>query len=214
MTNEFAYPYARHVLTSAVPGLLTGLGLIVAIGAQNAFVLRQGITRHHVVLVVVICAFSDLALIMAGVFGFGTVVAAHPGALTVARVLGAAFLIGYGVLSLWRARKPANLDARAASKGAASSKAVVLTALAFTWLNPHVYLDTVIMLGSIAVTHGPVGKWWFGVGAGLASILWFSALGFGARYLEPLFAKPTAWRILDVIIGAVLIGLAVRLVLS
>ncbi len=201
-------------LISVVPGLLTGLGLIVAIGAQNAFVLRQGITRRYVLLVVAICALSDLALIFAGVFGLGVMVAAHPQVLAVARWLGAAFLISYGILSLLRARRPAVLEANATRPSDTSTKTVALTALAFTWLNPHVYLDTVIMLGSIAVTHGPVGKWWFGVGAGLGSILWFSALGFGARYLEDLFTRPSAWRILDLLIGCMLIGLAIRLLLT
>ncbi len=191
-------------------GLLTGLSLIVVIGAQNAFVLRQGIRRAHVGVVVAICALSDLVLIIAGVAGVGTLVDRADWLIGVVTWLGVAFLVWYGIGSLRRARHPETLAA--AGRDPVAVGAVALQALALTWLNPHVYLDTVVLLGSIAQTHGPVGRWWFAAGAGAGSILWFSALGFGARVLAPVLAKPRAWQVLDLVIGLVMFVIAASLV--
>jgi L-lysine exporter family protein LysE/ArgO len=196
------------VLVDVVAGLVTGLSLIVAIGAQNAFVLRQGLLRAHVGVVVAVCAVSDLVLILAGVAGIGAVVERAPSAITVVRWLGVAFLTWYGVASLLRARRPDAL--RAARTGATSRRAALATAFALTWLNPHVYLDTVLLLGSIANQRGE-GRWWFGAGAALGSLLWFTALGYGASRLSGLFASPTSWRVLDVVIGVTMLAIAVGL---
>ena len=180
--------YRRLMLIAALSGLVTGLSLIVAIGAQNAFVLRQGLRRHHVLLVVGVCALSDLALILAGVAGIGTIIERAPGVLTVVRWFGVVFLLGYGLLAARRAVRGGHLEAAADRQ--LSARAVLATALAFTWLNPHVYLDTVLLVGSIASTHGPSGRWWFAAGASIASIGWFTALGFGARGAHPTVPPP------------------------
>lgn len=196
---------------AVLAGLGLGFSLIVAIGAQNAYVLRQGLRREHVLAVVIICALSDLVLIGLGVAGAGFVFGLVPWLTTVVRFAGAAFLVVYAVLAARRALRPAKgLDAGAAP--ARTSLAVVITtALALTWLNPHVYLDTLVLLGSIASTHGD-DRWWFGLGAGATSIVWFTLLGFGARLLAPVFARPLAWRILDGLIAVVMFGIAVSLV--
>ncbi|WP_341927163.1 LysE/ArgO family amino acid transporter [Nocardioides psychrotolerans] len=199
------------MLDSLVSGLLTGLTLIIAIGAQNAYVLRQGLLRAHVGPVVAVCAISDLVLIVAGVSGIGTIVEQAGWILDVVRWLGVAFLTWYGVSSLLRARRPQGLEA--ARAGAPSLRAAVTTAVALTWLNPHVYLDTVLLLGSIANAQGD-GRWWFTVGACTASILWFTSLGYGARLAERALATPRAWRILDVLIGLTMLGIAVKLALG
>jgi L-lysine exporter family protein LysE/ArgO len=197
------------VLDSAAAGLATGLSLIVAIGAQNAFVLRQGLAREHVGLVVAVCALSDLVLIVAGVAGIGTIVERAPAALTVVRWLGVAFLTWYAAASLWRARRPEALHAavaRSTSRGGALGRAVALT-----WLNPHVYLDTVLLLGTVSSHEGPSGRWWFALGASLASLLWFAGLGYGARLASGLLARPRAWQVLDVAIGVLMLAIAGRL---
>ncbi|WP_311878282.1 LysE/ArgO family amino acid transporter [Microbacterium forte] len=209
-------------------GLGLGLSLIVAIGAQNVFVLRQGIRREHVLPVVIICAVSDALLIAAGVAGLGFVISAAPWLIVVARWAGALFLLVYGILAArraWRGGEQLRVDpavgerATGRSSGPATATAtrtalapVVATALALTWLNPHVYLDTVLMLGSIAATHGE-DRWLFAAGAIMASILWFTALGFGARYLGRWLRTERSWRILDALIAIVMITLAVSLVL-
>jgi L-lysine exporter family protein LysE/ArgO len=196
-------------MLAALSGLGFGLSLIIAIGAQNAFVLRQGLRREHVLVVVLICALSDALLIGLGVGGLGTLLQLVPWLLVLVRVGGAAFLIVYGILAARRAVRPAALITEDA--GATTPLfAAVMTCLALTWLNPHVYLDTVVLLGSVAGTHGD-DRWWFGLGAVVGSILWFTALGFGARFLRPLFAKPRAWRVLDGIIAVVMIAIAVSL---
>ncbi|NPD04411.1 amino acid transporter [Nocardioides sp. zg-1308] len=195
-----------------VAGLLTGLSLIVAIGAQNAFVLRQGLRRSHLGLVVAVCALSDVVLIVAGVAGIGVVVDRAPWAVEAIRWLGVAFLVVYGVGSLLRARRPQSL---AAGDAVVERRAGVLArAVALTWLNPHVYLDTVLLLGSIAGTHGEPGRWWFALGACVASVLWFAGLGYGARLAAPRLADPRAWQVLDVVIGLVMFGIALRLALG
>jgi L-lysine exporter family protein LysE/ArgO len=200
------------VLAATLTGLLTGLSLIVAIGAQNAYVLRQGLARDRVGVVVAICAASDVLLIVAGVAGVGVLVENAGWALDAVRWLGVAFLTAYGVMSLWRARSPEAL--RAADAPASSLGGVAARALALTWLNPHVYLDTVLLLGSLAASHGPGGRWWFAVGAGLASVAWFLGLGYGARLLSPLLARPRAWQVLDVLIGLTMLTIAVSLAVS
>lgn len=192
-------------------GLLTGLSLIVAIGAQNAFVLRQGLRRSHVGLVVAICALSDVVLILAGVAGIGVVVDRASWAIEVIRWLGVAFLTVYGVGSLLRARRPQVL---AVGDGVVESRGgVVARAVALTWLNPHVYLDTVFLLGSVAADHGAL-RWTFGLGAVLASLCWFTALGFGARMLGRFLAEPAAWRVLDGLVAATMIVLGAVLVIG
>ncbi|WP_343995224.1 LysE/ArgO family amino acid transporter [Terrabacter terrae] len=198
-------------MTSFVPGFLTMASLIVAIGAQNAYVLRTGLARHHVALVVTVCALSDAVLVLAGVLGVGGLVTAHPGLLTVVRWVGAAYLIGFGVLSLRNARHPKALGA---SDAVPSRNGVLATVLALTWLNPHVYLDTVLLVGSLANQHGREGRWWFAGGAAAASLAWFTALGYGARLLAPLFARPATWRVLDVAIALVMFTIAATLLLS
>jgi L-lysine exporter family protein LysE/ArgO len=200
------------VLDALIAGLLTGLSLIVAIGAQNAFVLRQGLLRQHVGAVVTVCAVSDLVLITAGVAGIGAIVQHAPTALDVVRWLGVAFLTAYGVRSLWRARHAGSLQA--ARQSEPRLRGALVQAVALTWLNPHVYLDTVLLLGSIAAHHGPTGKWWFAVGAGLASIVWFTGLGYGARFLAPLLSRPRAWQVLDVLIGLTMLAIAFQLARS
>jgi L-lysine exporter family protein LysE/ArgO len=208
------YPdaYGRPVLAAALSGFFTGLSLIVAIGAQNAFVLRQGLRRRHVLLVVAVCASSDLMLILAGVAGIGTIVERVPVVLVAVRWFGAAFLLGYGLLAARRALRGGRLEASAGRQ--LSTPAVLGAALAFTWLNPHVYLDTVLLVGSIASTHGVLGRWWFAAGASLASIGWFTALGYGARALTPVFRRRNAWRVLDGVIAAVMLTLATSLLVS
>jgi L-lysine exporter family protein LysE/ArgO len=197
------------VLDAVVAGLLTGLSLIVAIGAQNAYVLRQGLLRQYVGPVVAICSLSDLLLIAAGVAGIGAIVQHAPTALTVVRWLGVAFLTAYGVRSLWRARHAEALEA--STEEEPRLRGAVLQATALTWLNPHVYLDTVLLLGSIAAHHGPSGKWWFAAGAGLGSLVWFTGLGYGARLAAPLLSRPRAWQVLDVLIGLTMLAIAYQL---
>jgi len=192
----------------ALTGLGFGLTLIVAIGAQNAFVLRQGLLREHVGGVVAICVASDALLIAAGVAGLGTLVMGAPDVLELVRVGGALFLLAYAALALRRASRPRVLAA--VEDGAPNRTAVLMTCLALTWLNPHVYLETVLLLGSIAGTHQD-GRWWFGLGAIVASTLWFTALGYGARLLRPVFARPTAWRVLDVLIAITMTVIAISL---
>ncbi|CAN5514054.1 LysE family transporter [soil metagenome] len=206
------------LLTALVSGLVTGLGLIIAIGAQNAYVLRLGISGppRAVLLAVTICAVSDLVLIFAGVLGIGVLVEQVPVALVVLRVIGSGFLIVYGLLAARRAIRPKALaveDAPATGirLPGANLKTVALTAIAFTWLNPHVYLDTLLFLGSVANQQPGDLRWVWAAGAMASSILWFFSLGFGARFLRPIFAKPMAWRVLDSIIAVIMIGLGLKL---
>ena len=198
-------------MTPVLFGFVTGLSLIVAIGAQNAFVLRQGIRNEHVLPVVILCAVSDLVLIVAGVAGVGALVTAHPQLMTIARYGGAAFLLAYGLLAARRALQPAVMTPGDA--GSARLPAVLLTCLTLTFLNPHVYLDTVVLLGTLASQQGD-GRWRFGAGAALASLVWFFGLGFGARQLAGLFAKPVTWRILEGVIALTMIALSVSLALT
>lgn len=199
-------------LLPALLGMVTGLSLIVAIGAQNAFVLRLGIEGRVRIIapVVVICALSDAVLIVAGVLGLGALITAAPIALVVIRVLGAGFLIVYGILAARRAILPGALSAELPAERT-GLRVAVTTVLVLTWLNPHVYLDTVLFLGSVASQQGPTERWWWVGGAIAASILWFGCLGFGARLLRPVFARPGAWRVLDAVIAVVMIALGLRL---
>ena len=196
-------------LLAVASGFGLGLALIVAIGAQNAFVLRQGLRGEHVVAVVAVCAISDLVLITAGVAGTGALLDRVPAAVSALRWAGAAFLLAYSAMAARRALRPA-AALRADAAGATALAPALLTAAALTWLNPHVYLDTVVLLGSVAAAQGDL-RWWFGAGAAVGSVLWFSALGLGARLLRPVFARPGAWRVLDGLIAVVMAVLAVGL---
>lgn len=191
-----------------VAGFLTGLSLIIAIGAQNAYVLRMGLARHHVVPIVAICTLSDVALIAVGVGGLGGVIRSAPTALQVFRWVGVAYLTYFALASFRRAAHPGALDADVSPRVTRSS--VVSTTLALTFLNPHVYLDTVLLLGSIASQYGH-RRWSFALGAALASAAWFSSLGFGARLASRFMSRSATWRVLDIIIGVIMTLVAVKL---
>ncbi|MYT75725.1 MULTISPECIES: LysE family transporter [unclassified Streptomyces] len=198
-------------LAAALAGFGTGLSLIVAIGAQNAFVLRQGVRRDAVLAVVGICAVSDAVLIALGVGGVGALVVAYPEAVTAVGWIGGAFLLAYGALAVRRVIAPAGDALRTEGTTSGSRRRAVLTCLAMTWLNPHVYLDTVFLLGSVAAGQGAL-RWTFGLGAVLASVCWFTALGFGARLLGRFLAKPAAWRVLDGLVAATMIVMGIMLI--
>jgi L-lysine exporter family protein LysE/ArgO len=198
-------------LSAAATGAALGLTLIVAIGAQNAFVLRQGLRREHVGAIVTFCAVADAVLMLAGVAGLAQVLGQRPALATWLTVGGAAFLAAYGLRALWRARRPGSLQAASGAAGAALLPVLMQTA-GFTLLNPHVYLDTVLLVGSVGAQMGPL-RWWFAGGAALASVAWFTALGYGARWLAPVFARPRAWQVLDAVIGLTMLALATMLVL-
>lgn len=199
-------------LHALIHGLSSGATLIIAIGAQNAFVLRQGLRREHVLGVVLICALSDAVLIQAGVWGLGAAATALPALAAAARWLGAAFLLLYAIKAASRACRPGTLEA-SATGDAPSARTAFLTAVAMTWLNPHVYLDTVLLLGAIASPYGDTSRMAFAAGATMASLLWFTGLGYGARWLAPVFATPTAWRVLDGCVAATMVALAAGLLL-
>ncbi|WP_239456439.1 LysE/ArgO family amino acid transporter [Nocardioides solisilvae] len=198
------------MINVVLTGLLTGLALIVAIGAQNAYVLRQGIRGEHVLPIVLACLLSDAVAITAGVAGFGVVLERWPGVLPVAQVLGGVYLIAFGLHAALRAWRPEALEA--ASGERLSRRRAVLMALALTWLNPHFYLDAVLMLGTVANSFED-DRWWFLLGSLLASTTWFFALGYGARLLRGLFARPSAWRVLDSAVAVVMGSLGVGLLL-
>jgi L-lysine exporter family protein LysE/ArgO len=197
-------------LSAALQGFLLGASLIVAIGAQNAFVLRQGLERRHVFAVATVCSLSDAVLIAAGVAGLGSMVRRMPALLEAVTFAGAAFLFAYGALSLRRAFAwSETLQPAAASR--AGLGAAVGTALALTWLNPHVYLDTVVLVGALSGRYGAAAGM-FGAGAVIASVVWFYGLGYGARLLTPMFARPRAWQLLDIGIAVVMWSIAAGLV--
>jgi L-lysine exporter family protein LysE/ArgO len=200
-------------LLAVLAGLSMGLSLIVAIGAQNAFVLRQGLRLEHVTAVVALCAVSDAVLIVAGVAGNSWLGARLPDAITAIRVGGAVFLLGYAALAARRVLRPSAIAVDTGGSRGSGLLATVVTCLALTWLNPHVYLDTVLLLGSVADSRGGA-RWWFAAGAAVGSVLWFSALGYGARLLRPLFARAVAWRVLDAAIAVVMAGLGLGLLAS
>ena len=199
-------------ITAALAGLFAGAGLIIAIGAQNAFVLRLGLQRRYVGMVVLACMGADIALILAGVGGMGALVLQWPLLLQVLRFGGAAFLFWYGLQAGLRAWRGGSALAAASSEGG-SRRQVLLACLAFTLLNPHVYLDTVVLLGSLSTRYPGELRWAFAAGACVASVLWFCALGYGARLLQPLFRNPTAWRVLDAGIALFMASLALLLLL-
>jgi L-lysine exporter family protein LysE/ArgO len=197
------------MLNAAVSGFLVSLSLILAIGAQNAFVLRQGIRREHVAAVVAVCALSDAVLIAAGVTGFGFASARLPWLGEAMRWAGVVFLLVYGALRFKAAAKGGEALMPAAGTSPPLGR-VLLTCLTLTWANPHVYLDTVVLLGSIAAQYDP-HRLPFGIGAALGSLAFFSALGFGARLLAPVFARPRAWVVLEVVVGLTMWAIAAGL---
>lgn len=186
--------------------------MIIAIGAQNSFLLRQGIRREHVLPIVLTCAGADAFLIGAGIAGLGALIESAPWILDVAQYGGAAFLLGYGLAAARRAMHAHRLTVE--TQGKVSLRTAMLTCLAFTFLNPHVYLDTVILIASLASQHGEGGRWIFGAGAAGAGFVWFLSLGYGAQLLAPLFSKPIAWRFLDSFIALTMTGLAAALLLG
>ncbi len=196
-------------LSAAFEGFLLGASLIVAIGAQNAFVLRQGLAGRHVFAVATVCSLSDLALIAAGVGGLGTLIRQAPSLLTGVTLAGAAFLAVYGLISFRRALRPDTLTPAAAAEPGLA--ATIVTCLALTFLNPHVYLDTVVLIGGLSARHAGSGAAAFGAGAGLASLAWFYGLAYTARLAAPVLARPRAWRVLDTLIGIVMLAIAARL---
>ncbi|SDW65748.1 L-lysine exporter family protein LysE/ArgO [Ruegeria halocynthiae] len=195
---------------SMIAGFALSFSLILAIGAQNAFVLRQGLRREHVFALCLTCAISDAILIGAGVAGFGTLAQAAPWFETVMRYGGAVFLTWYALRSFWTAWQGGSvMEADAGQRS--SLKAAMLTVLAFTWLNPHVYLDTVVLIGSISAQYSD--RLGFAIGAMTSSFVFFFSLGYGARILSPIFARPRAWQILDVVVGIVMMAIALKLVI-
>ena len=198
------------MITPALTGFATAFALILAIGAQNAFVLRQGLARAHVFWLCLLCAVSDALLITAGVLGFGYIVTLYPMLPQVMAWGGAAFLIVYGALRLWAAWQ-GEYALQLAGKSA-GLWATLATGAAFTWLNPHVYLDTLGLVGAVSTQYvDPLEKTVFGIGAVTSSFVFFFSLGYGARLLAPVMQSARAWRILDVLIGLVMWALAVKL---
>jgi len=200
---------ATAAASAALTGAALGLTLIVAIGAQNAFVLRQGLRREHVGAIVLLCACCDALLMTAGVAGLARLLGERPALALWLTAGGALFLAAYGVQALRRARRPAVLQAAQGTLSLTLAQALAQAA-AFTLLNPHVYLDTVVLVGSIGAQQG-AGRWWFAAGASAASFLWFGSLGYGARLLAPVFARPRAWQVLDALIGLTMLALAAGL---
>lgn len=201
------------MMEAGLRGFVLGLSLIVAIGAQNAFILERGLVRSHVFVLCLVCALADAILIAAGVAGLGTLIAARPGLIFAVTIGGALFLAAYAAIALRRALRP---DAMIVRGGRAMSlKTALATVLALTFLNPHVYLDTVVLLGSLSARYPEtILRVAYGGGAMAASFVWFFALGYGARLLAPLFARPSAWRVLDAVIAGVMALLALSLVAS
>ncbi|WP_426269804.1 LysE/ArgO family amino acid transporter [Dyella kyungheensis] len=198
------------ISTAYLAGLAAGAGLIIAIGAQNAFVLRQGLQRHFIGSVVAVCILADVGLILLGVAGMGLAVKQHPSLLEWLCYVGAAFLAVYGMLALRRAWQGES-GLQPVGNAALSRGRVVLACLAFTLLNPHVYLDTVVLLGSLSTHYAGNARWFFAAGASTASVLWFLSLGYGARLLLPVFRSPLAWRVFDVAVAVFMLTLAVVL---
>ena len=197
-------------MSAFVSGLLLGAGLIIAIGAQNAFVLRQGLLKTHVFALCLLCASSDALLITLGVLGFGSLIQQSQTALTVVQYAGTAILFFYGLQALLRALKPQAIEDIAGN--GSSLRSVLVTALALTFLNPHVYLDTVVLLGGISTQYIGFDRLWFGAGAVLASFLWFFALGYGARFLIPIFQQRRSWQVLDTLITIIMWLIAYSLI--
>ncbi len=196
-------------MTAFLNGFLIGASLIIAIGAQNAFILRQGLLKSHVFILCFICALADAVLIAAGVAGLGTIVSSNPTLLKVVTIGGVLFLAAYAVKSFRRAMNP---EAMAKGQEAALPLGKAIAAcLAFTLLNPHVYLDTVVLVGSLSAQYPSGERLMYAIGAMSASFVWFFSLGYGARLLLPLFQKQRSWQVLDIIIGFVMAALALSL---
>lgn len=195
--------------TTLAAGFGTGLGLIVAVGAQNAFLLRQAIRGEHVLPVVLTCLVSDVVAVTAGVGGLGAVLRSWPGALQVAQLVGGIYLLFFGVHAAFRAWRPQGLEAGPGGAGR-GLLATLLATLVLTWLNPHFYLDTVLMLGTVANSFG-AAKWWFALGSIGASAIWFFSVGYGARLLRGFFARPASWRVLDGVVALMMGTLGVGL---
>ena len=195
-------------MIALLPGFLTGLSLIIAIGAQNAFVIKQGLLRQHVFLIVLICAISDAVLIFLGTGGLGALVQSNQGLLEVIRWFGVAYLTWFGIKSVKSAFTNQSLEA--SESPTVSALKVATTALALTWLNPHVYLDTVILLGSVA-NQFDSDRWYFAIGASVASVLWFTVIGFGARAASKYMSRTIFWKILDSLIAVVMFSIAITL---
>ena len=193
-----------------LPGLLTGLSLIIAIGAQNVFVIRQGLSRSHVLLVVLICSASDAVLIFLGTGGLGTLIQSNPDLLEIIRWFGVLYLIWFGIKAVRSVLSNQSLEV--GTESSSSKKNVILSVLGFTFLNPHVYLDTVILLGSIA-NQFENDRWYFALGASIGSFLWFSAIGFGAKAASRFMSRPIFWKVLDSIIAVVMFSVALFLAL-
>jgi L-lysine exporter family protein LysE/ArgO len=196
------------MLTALISGFFLGGSLIIAIGAQNAFILRQGLIQQHVFPLALFCAVSDATLILLGVAGFGEAIKAAPALLKAVQWGGGAFLIWYGITAFRRAFATGALDA--GHGGGMPLRAALAQCAAFTWLNPHVYLDTVVLVGGISTTFGD-NRWWYALGAATASFAWFFALAYGAQLLIPVFRRPGAWKALDIGIGCVMWLLAVKI---
>ncbi|PSV44612.1 MULTISPECIES: LysE/ArgO family amino acid transporter [unclassified Photobacterium] len=199
-------------MTIFLAGFSLGLSLILAIGSQNAFVLKQGLKNQYVFIICIVCALSDALLISFGVAGFGVIVSKYPDIETVARYGGAIFLTVYGLLSFKSALMTDHallIDQRTSG----SLLKTILTCLAFTWLNPHVYLDTVVLLGSISTQYQPY-EWQFALGAITASFVFFFSLGYGSRLLAPLFQQPKAWKVLEILVGVIMLSIAASLALG
>ncbi len=203
MTPAFFAPFGT--------GFALGATLIIAIGAQNAFILRQGLLRQHVFILCLICALSDALLIVAGVAGLGALIGGSPSLIFWVTLGGAAFLFTYAAIAFHRAWRPAAMTPANAPEKSGSLTAAIATCLAFTFLNPHVYLDTVLLLGSLSSRYEGAARIAYGAGAVIASFAWFFSLGYGARLLAPLFAKPNAWRVLDVLIGIIMAAIGAKL---
>ena len=193
----------------ALTGFFSGLSLIVAIGAQNAYVLRLGLMRTYVGIAVVICALSDAILIIAGTAGMGALVSQNQILLKIISWVGAGYLLFYGATAFWRARKPNVL--LPTEQELPNKRKVILAVIGFTWLNPHVYLDTVLLLGSIGSQFGS-DRWWFALGASIGSVLWFTGLGYGSKAAAKIMSRPITWRILDIFIGVVMTTIAISLI--
>lgn len=193
-------------------GFFLGAGLIIAIGAQNAYILQLGLLRRHVFAAVLFCALSDALLIALGVAGVGAVIDANRDLLVVIKYLGAAFLLSYAAFAVMRVFNPKSLEARLTD--APSLKVILATLFAFTFFNPHVYIDTVLLIGSISAKHEPILRIWFATGAMLSSITWFFVLGYGARLLVPFFEKQRSWQILDALIALIMVNIALSLLIT
>lgn len=205
--DSLALSFPSAPLGVFAQGVALSFGLIVAIGAQNAFVLRQGLRREHVGIIVAFCAAADALLIGAGVLGMAQALGERPALARWLALAGAVFLAVYGYRALQRARHEARMGAMA-NGGGFSRRAALAQAAAFTLLNPHVYLDTVLLVGSIGAQQAAALRIWFVAGASAASLCWFGMLGFGARWLAPWFARPLAWRVLDAVIGVTMFVLS------